>query len=222
MNTARPRRRNARNRGLLDRRGRALLEAGVPAAFASVASEGECPVIWPIKARIDRAGEIRVDTEFQLPPGRLPHSTLAVRVVDDTFEVAQMAGWIGTLSPGRHSRRLQTRAAYGFLEPPGVVGDLAAGLATLVQGARVADRDQVSSPDMTLALALGGAEATPALQLPESAWILLEQIFARRNAAAPWYAGMAVLIPDRSTQRLLRASAERAQLERRLGARAAR
>jgi len=212
--TSHPRRRNSRHRGLVDRRGRALLEAGVAAAFASVGSEGACPSVWPVKARIDGSGEIRVDTNFPLPPGRLAHSTLAVRVVDDTFEVAQMAGWIGTLEPGRSSRRLQTRGAYGFVKPPGVVGDLAAGLAALVQAAKVADRDQVSSPDMTLALALGGTETAPSLQLTESAWVLLEKFFARRNAAAPWYAGMAVLVADPRTQKALSASAERAQLER--------
>ncbi|MGC1185209.1 MAG: pyridoxamine 5'-phosphate oxidase family protein, partial [Candidatus Dormiibacterota bacterium] len=209
-----PRRRSARSGGLLDGRGRALLEAGVPAAFASVASDGACPSIWPVRARIDRSGEIRVDTDFQLPPGRLPHSTLAVRVVDDSFEVAQMAGWIGALEAGRRSRRWQTRAAYGFIKPPGVVGDVAAGLAALVQAAKVAGRDQVTAPDMTLALALGGTETAPSLQLPDSAWLLLEQIFSRRNAAAPWYAGMAVLTPDRRTQQQLTAAAERAQLER--------
>ena len=50
--------------------------------------------------------------------------------------------------------------------------------------------------------------------LPRSAWSLLEQLFARRNAAAPWYAGMAAVVSDRRLQRSLTFLAERAQLER--------
>ena len=211
---SRPSRRSARQRSLLDRRGRSLLEAGVPAALASVGRGDECPVIWPVRAGIDRTGEIRVDSNFALPRGRLRHSSLAVRVVDDTFEVAQMAGWIGTLEAGQRARRLQTRAAYGFIKPPGVVGDLAAGLAALVRASKASDRSRVSSPDLPLALALGGTDASPRLKLPTSAWSLLEEVFARRNAAAPWYAGMAVIVPNRRSQKSLRGFAERAQLER--------
>jgi hypothetical protein len=208
------RRRRPPSLGLLDSRGRALLQAGVPAALASVEVVGDCPMIWPVRATVERGGGIRVDSDVSLPPGRLPHSSLAVRVVDDTFETAQMVGWMGTLDSGRGGRRLETRGPYGFIKPPGVVGDLAAGIAALVQDRPRGDVPQVSPPDLALALDLGGAESAPRLELSEPAWSLVEQVFARRNAAAPWYAGMALVVPDRQLKKSLTLFADRAQLER--------
>jgi len=207
-------RRAPQRRTLWDTKGRSLLAAGAPGALATVRREGACPVVWPVRAAPEVGGAIRVDAEFPLPRGRLRHSSLAVRVIDDTFEVAQMAGWIGTLEPGEGSRLLRPRASYGFTKPPGLLGDLAAGVATLVRVRSERQPLRVSSPDLARAVELGGAGAAPQLELPEPAWILLEQIFARRNAAAPWYAGMATLIADPPLQRTLRRLSERAQQER--------
>ncbi|MGC2192462.1 MAG: pyridoxamine 5'-phosphate oxidase family protein, partial [Candidatus Dormiibacterota bacterium] len=206
--------RPGRRSGLVDAKGRAMLEAGTQVALATVRRPGSAPLIWPVRAAPQVGGEILVDAGFPLPPGQLPHTSLAVRVIDDTFEVAQMAGWIGTLEPGQGSRRLRPRATYGFTKPPGVVGDLAAGVAALVKAAGLSHPSRVSSPDLARAVELGGATTAPQLELPEPAWILLEQIFARRNAAAPWYAGMAAVVPDRRLRRSLTVLAERAQLER--------
>jgi hypothetical protein len=200
--------------GLLDMRARAMVEAGTPVALATVRREGASPMVWPVKATPMIGGAIQVDAGFPLPSGRLVHSSLAVRVIDDTFEVAQMAGWIGTLEPGEGARLLLPRASYGFTKPPGVVGDLAAGVAALVRVFALTHRPQVSAPDLARAVELGGAETAPTLVLPRSAWSLLEQLFARRNAAAPWYAGMAAVVSDRRLQRSLTVLAERAQLER--------
>jgi hypothetical protein len=206
--------RRGRPRKLEDSRGRAMLEAGTPAALATVRREGSAPLVWPVQATPQVGGEIRVDARFPLPPGELPHSSLAVRVLDDSFEVAQMEGWIGTLEPGKASRVLRPRATYGFTKPPGVVGDLAAGAAALVRVAGLRHPPEVSSPDLARAVELGGAGKAPLVEMPERGWTLLEQIFARRNAAAPWYAGMAAVVSDRRLQRTLAVLSERARQER--------
>ncbi|HEY6539238.1 MAG TPA: pyridoxamine 5'-phosphate oxidase family protein [Candidatus Dormibacteraeota bacterium] len=209
-----PRPRPRRRGELLDRRGRALLEAGVPAALATVRRPGACPVIWPVRASPLSGGGLGVAPPAGLPHERLPRSSLAVRVIDDNFEVAQMAGWIGTLQPGKLDRLFSPRATYGFIKPPGVFGDLGAGIAALVRGSGLPASVGVSSPDLATALELGGAQSAPRLDLPAPAWNLLVQVFARRNAAAPWYAAMAAVVPERSMQARLKALAERAQLER--------
>ncbi|MGA7362520.1 MAG: pyridoxamine 5'-phosphate oxidase family protein [Candidatus Dormiibacterota bacterium] len=210
---SRPRRPPSRP-GLVDAKGRAMLSAGTPVALATVRREGAAPLVWPVRATPEAGGDIRVDAGFPLPPERLPHTSLAVRVLDDTFEVAQMVGWIGTFEPGKSSRLLRPRASYGFTKPPGVVGDLAAGFAALVRIAGLKHPPRVSSPDMARAVELGGATASPKLELPEPGWRLIEQIFARRNAAGPWYSGMATVVSDRRLQRSLKILSERAQMER--------
>ncbi|HUY10069.1 MAG TPA: pyridoxamine 5'-phosphate oxidase family protein [Candidatus Dormibacteraeota bacterium] len=207
-------RRPARHGGLVDSKGRAMLSAGTPVALATVRREGSAPLVWPVRATPEVGGDIRVDAGVPLPPERLPHTSLAVRVLDDTFEVAQMAGWIGELEPGRSSRLLRPRASYGFTKPPGVVGDLAAGVAALVRVAGLKHPLLVSPPDVARAVELGGVTTSALLELPEPGWRLLEEIFARRNAAAPWYAGMATVVSDRRLQRSLTILSERAQLER--------
>ena len=212
--TSPARRRPARSRRLVDTKGRALLEAGSPVALATVRREGSAPMVWPVQARPQAAGLIRVVAGFPLPSGRLPHTSLAVRVIDDTFEGAQMAGWIGTLERGSDSRLLRPRAAYGFTKPPGFVGDLAAGVAALVRAAGLRNPPEVSSPDLARAIELGGGATAAKVELTESGWNLVEQLFARRNAAATWYAGMAAVVSDRRLQRTLTVLSERAQLER--------
>jgi len=211
----RPRRRRTRtDRDLIDMRGRAMLESGTPVALATVTREGSTPLAWPVTARPEKGGAIRVETGFPLPTGRLPHSSLATRVIDDTFEVARVAGWIGTLEAGQGSRLFLPRATYGFTKPPGVVGDLGAGLAAMLRVATLSGTPEVSSPDLARAVALGGGATLPRLELPERVWTQLEQLFARRNAAAPWYAGAGALISDRSQRVALSQLAAKAEMER--------
>lgn len=198
----------------LDPLGRAMIEEGTPAAFATVRREGSCPAIWPVTAALHRGGAISVDAGFPLPEGRLSHSSLAVRVIDDSFEVARLAGWIGTLEPGHGTRLLLPRARYGFAKPPGVLGDLAAGTAALVRALVLPGPTEVSPPDLARALQLGGSDEAARLELPEPVWVLLKQFFARRNAAAPWYAAMASVVPDPALRNALRLLSARAQLER--------
>ncbi|MFZ0167984.1 MAG: pyridoxamine 5'-phosphate oxidase family protein [Candidatus Dormiibacterota bacterium] len=210
-----PRRRRSRpGRDLIDVRGRVMLESGTPVALATVTTEGSAPLAWPVTARPDKGGAIRVESDFPLPTGRLPQSSLAARVIDDTFEVARVAGWIGTLEAGQGSRLLLPRATYGFSKPPGVVGDLGAGVAAMLRVATLASTAEVSSPDLARAVTLGGGATLSKLELPEGVWSQLEGLFARRNAAAPWYAGVGVLTPDRLQRVALSRLAAKAELER--------
>ena len=211
----RPRRRRSRSgRDLIDIRGRAMLESGTPVALATVRSEGSAPWAWPVTARPEKSGAIRVESDFPLPTGRLPHSSLATRVIDDTFEVARVAGWIGTLEAGQGSRLLLPRATYGFNKPPGVVGDLGAGVAAMLRVATLSRTPEVSAPDLARAVTLGGGATLSRLELPEHVWSQLERLFARRNAAAPWYAGVGALTSDRSQRAALGQLAAKAELER--------
>ena len=208
------RRRNRPDRDLINVRGRAMLESGTPVALAAVRTEGSAPLAWPVTARPEKGGAIRVETDFPLPTGRLPQSSLAARVIDDTFEVARVAGWIGTLEAGRGSRLLWPRATYGFTKPPGVVGDLGAGVASLIRAATLTRTPEVSPPDLARAVTLGGGATISRLELPERVWSQLEQLFARRNAAAPWYAAVGALSADRSQRVALCQLAAKAELER--------
>lgn len=209
-----PRQRGRAARRLMDVRGRVMLGSGVPVALATVRSAGSAPVAWPVSATSLKTGAIRVEADFPLPVGRLAHSSLATRVIDDTFESARVAGWIGTLEPGEGSRLFLPRASYGFAKPPGVVGDLGAGVAALLRVATNSRPAEVGPPDLARALEEGGAGSSPGLDLSEHAWRLLEQLFARRNAAAPWYAGMGALTSDRTQRVALVQLAEKAELER--------
>jgi Pyridoxamine 5'-phosphate oxidase len=208
------RRRSRAGRDLLDVRGRSMLESGNPVALATVRTDGSAPWAWPVSARPEKGGAIRVEADFPLPVGRLPHSSLATRVIDDAFEVARVAGWIGTLEAGQGSRLLLPRATYGFAKPPGVVGDLGAGVAALLRVATLSRTAEVSPPDLARAVKLGGGATLPRLELPEPVWSHLEQLFARRNAAVPWYAGMGALTSDRSRRVALAQLAAKAELER--------
>lgn len=199
---------------LLETSGRAMLDAGTPVILATVRRPGSSPWAWPVAAKPEPGGAIRVDAGFALPAGRLGHSSLATRVIDDSFEVARLVGWIGTLEPGDGPRLMRPRASYGFAKPPGMVGDLAAGLAALLREVTASGPSPVSSPDLERALESGGTRSAPPLQLPEKAWRLLAQLFARRNAASPWYAAEAQLVFDRRLSDRLSRLAQRAQLER--------
>lgn len=209
-----PRRRRRATRQLMDVRGRVMLESGAPVALATVATDGSAPLAWPVTATPLRTGAIRVEADFPLPVGRLPHSSLATRVIDDTFEFARLAGWIGTLEPDQGSRLFLPRASYGFAKPPGVVGDLGAGMAALLRVATNSHTTEVGPPDLARAVEEGGAATLPRLNLTEHAWHLLEQIFARRNVAAPWYAGVGAVTSDRTQRVALTQLAEKAELER--------
>ncbi|MGH7667672.1 MAG: pyridoxamine 5'-phosphate oxidase family protein [Candidatus Dormibacteria bacterium] len=212
--TPRPRPRSQVGQGLLDGKGRAMLGAGTPAALATVRREGACPSIWPVRANPLAGGAILVDAGVPLPSGRLVKSSLAVRVLDDTFESAQMSGWVGTLESGAAARRFLPRSGYGFTKPPGLIGDLAAGLAATLRDLALPGPDPVSPPDLAMAVRQGGASRASALHLEDEVWRLLEQFFARRNAAAVWYSGVASLVSDRSQRSRLLLLSERAQMER--------
>jgi hypothetical protein len=209
-----PRKRGRARRQLMDVRGRAMLETGAPTALATVEGDGSAPLAWPVSATPLKSGAIRIDAGFPLPTGRLAHSSLATRVIDDTFEFARLAGWIGTLEPGQGSRMFLPRASYGFAKPPGLVGDLGAGVAALLRVATSSRTAEVEPPDLARAVELGGAATLPRLSLPDHVWHLLEEIFARQNAAAPWYAGMAAVTSDRVQRVALIQLAEKAELDR--------
>jgi hypothetical protein len=209
-----PRQRRRAPGQLMDVRGRAMLETGAPVALATVSSDGSAPLAWPVTATPLRTGAIRIEASFPLPAERLPHSSLATRIIDDTFEFARIAGWIGTLQSGQGSRMFLPRASYGFAKPPGVVGDLGAGVAALLRVATSSRTAEVGPPDLARAVEVGGGATLPRLDLPEHTWHRLEQVFARRNAAAPWYAGMGAVTSDRTQRVALIQLAERAELER--------
>lgn len=209
-----PRRSRPRGQALLDARGRALLTSDLPAALAFIPDGGDCPWAGPVRAAPAGGGAISVESDWSLPALRLPRSALAVRVLDDTFEVARMSGWIGTLEAGVGVRRFVPRSSYGFVKPPGVVGDLAAALAAGARSLGASGRPRVSLPDVGRAARLGGTGLAGRLELSEELWRTLRHFFARRNAAAVWYSGAATLSRGRREADELRLLAERAQLER--------
>ncbi len=208
------RRRSGLPERLLQARGRALIGAGAPVVLAALVNGDRAPWAWPVQATLGAQGEILVDGGGPIPSGRLLHASLAVRVVDDTFETAQMVGWIGTLEEGDARRRFSPRSAYGFVKPPGVVGDLGAGMAALIGQTRVGAGARVSSPDLERAVELAGGAEEPVLLLPQPIWELVEEVFSRRNAAAPWYSTMAALSQDPQARARLTVCAQRAELER--------
>ncbi|MGH7610697.1 MAG: pyridoxamine 5'-phosphate oxidase family protein [Candidatus Dormibacteria bacterium] len=199
---------------LLRARGQDLLAAGLPALLAVNLPRDRAPWAWPVEARPGLAGEPLVQAPPGLPAERLARASVATRLVDDRFEGAQMVGWLGTLEAGAGQRSLVTRSLYGFVKPPGVVGDLGAGLAALWGDARLAGRREVSAPDLVRAAAQVGGVQGADLRLRDAIWRLVEDLFARRNAAAPWYAALAAGARDPRSRGRLAAAARRAELER--------
>ncbi len=196
----------------LDRWGETLIDARQPAALAAVLEPGQAPQAWPVEVTHSGPGRLKVRGAC-LPAAGMAHASLAVRVVDDSFEMARMVGWIGALQSGDGARRFTARSAYGFRKPPGLVADLAAGVATTVQAAVSADA-QVSPPDPERAAAVQPSTIRTPPELPPAAWRLVKEIFARRNAVAAWYSASAVLHRDPQERARLERLARWSELER--------
>jgi hypothetical protein len=201
--------------GRLDPRGRQMLHDGLPAILAVPDRLGRAPLALPARVRQDRGGRIFVHDDAALPVGGVARASLAVRALDDSFEMAQMVAWIGRLERGQTWREFVPRSSYGFAKPPGLLPDFAAGLAATLAARGPRPGPVTTAPRVAEAVAGSGlGDVSSALQLPETAWKSLERIFAFTNAAAPWYAAEALLTQDPETRGYLTYLAERAERER--------
>jgi hypothetical protein len=209
-----PSRRGSGATGALDLRGRELLTDGLPAMVAVVDERLQAPMAFPVEARPSSDGSIQVRLPPGQPPSRSQKTSLAVRVIDDSFEIARMVGWIGTLEKGFGWREFRPRSAYGFGKPPGVVPDIAAGLAAALMNVRSSDGASVSAPQLARAASAGSGPRAEQLRLPPSSWTLLERLFLSCAAAAPWHAAMASMATDPALRVEEMYLAQRTELER--------
>ena len=200
--------------GALDRRGRQMLLDGVPSVLAVPSGGQGAPLVYPAQVRQDRAGRILVRDQPGLPAGAVPRTSLAVRVLDDTYELARQVGWIGRLEPGTGWRVLVPRSTYGFTKPPGWIPDLAAGVAARAAAGREIRSGRVSTPEVGSAARRAGLTRAAPLTLSARAWAALEELFSATNAIAPWYSAWAVLAPDPALRAQLTYLANRFELER--------
>lgn len=201
--------------GRLDLRGRQMLHDGVPAILAVTDRVGRAPLVVPARVRQDRKGRLLVHDEVSLPVGKVVRASLAVRALDDSFEMAQMAAWIGRLDRGQTWREFTPRSAYGFTKPPGLLPDLAAGLVATVAARRPRRGPATSAPRVREAVTTSGlGEVSAPLQLKETAWQALETIFACTNAGAPGFAAAALVTRDPQARSHLAYLAKRAERER--------
>jgi hypothetical protein len=148
----------------------------------------------------------------ELGSGAERRASLVTRVVDDSYEMARMVGWIGAVEGGEGWRRFSPRSVYGFVKPPGVVPDVAAGLVAALAAA--GDRSEVSRPRVRSSARQAAGETVPTLRLPPSVWSALERLFALAAADAPWLSAAAALarVPGERVQLAL--LAQRATMER--------
>lgn len=204
----RPRRRPSN--GMLAMAGRQMLLDGLPAAIAVSDPTAGAPMALPVLAR-DSAG-LELLVPDAISPERQRASSLVVRVVDDSYEMARMVGWIGALDEGQGWRQFHPRSVYGFVKPPGLVPDLAAGLAAALAAAR--EGSGVSRPEVKRSARQAGGSPAPALLLPEAAWRALREMFAAAAADAPVLAGTAALTLDPRDRARLSVLAQRAALDR--------
>lgn len=188
-----------------------MLADGMPTALAVKDPTAGAPLAFPCLARL-RDGQIELRPGGPIPQGRHRHASLVTRVVDDSYEMARMVGWIGTLEAGDGWRRFAPRSPYGFVKPPGLVPDLAAGLAAAV--AASSDRSEVSRPRVRISAELAGGRQVPPLELPEGAWVALERLFGEAAADAPVMAAAAAVSRDRRSRAHLALLAQRATMER--------
>ena len=200
--------------GALDRRGRQMLQDGVASVLAVPGGIGGAPLFCPAQVRQDRRGRILVHEQPGLGRGALPRVSLAVRVVDDTYELAREVAWIGRLQPGEGWREFVPRSTYGFTKPPGVIPDLAAGLAARVASGRLQGAGRVTVPEVEPAARRAGLARARPLLLSGASWSALEDLFSGSNAIAPWYAGWALLVREPALRTRLNYLANRAELER--------
>ncbi|MHB8394670.1 MAG: pyridoxamine 5'-phosphate oxidase family protein [Candidatus Dormibacteria bacterium] len=206
-----PRRRLAL--GTLDARGRQMIADKLPAVLAVGEVDQRAPLVLPVEARQDRAGRLLVRAAV-LAPGEFRKASLAVRVIDDSFELARTVAWVGTISPGAGWREFQPRSVYGFTKPPGWLPDLAAGLAAAVMSAKTGASRSVSAPSIQAASRRALAVPAEPLRLSRRAWNALEVLFSSCNATAPVYAGLAVVASAPSIRSRLSYLHHRAEMER--------
>lgn len=200
--------------GHSDLAGRQMLADGVPALLALPDPAGSAPWAYPVRVRVSSGGAIRLRADAGVPTSPAPRAALAVRVLDDSLELARAAAWTGRLEEGEGWREFLPRSVYGFGKPPGLLPDLAAGLAASLMDPGPESPEQVTPPDVGRSgRALLGRGSQP-LSLPAQAWEALEQIFVRLNAAAPLYAGLVPALPDPHQRGQLAYLARRAELER--------
>ncbi len=197
--------------GRLETPGLQMVADGMPAALAVFDPRSGAPLALPTEARLV-AGRIEVRPPASIPTRLHRRSSLVVRVVDDSYEMARMVGWIGTLEPGSGWRQFLPRSVYGFVKPPGLVPDVAAGLAAAVAAA--GDRSEVSRPRVRHSAQLAGGKTVPRLRLSARAWAALERLFSEAAAAAPMLSAAAAISPDPAARAQLALLAQRATMER--------
>lgn len=200
--------------GSLDLRGRQMLQDKVPAVLAVPDGPLETPLLLPVQVTQDRLGRFLIREHPGLAGRAFPRASLAVRVLDDTYELVREVAWIGRLQPGEGWREFLPRSVYGFTKPPGLVPDLAAGLAALAAARRRTDGAHVTVPDVEPAARRAGLTSAGPLRLSGAAWEALGELFSGSNASAPWYASWAMLARDPRTRVRLNYLANRSELER--------
>jgi hypothetical protein len=204
-----PRRRT--HSGRLQLSGLQMLADGMPSALAVLDRPSRAPLALPVQARL-RDGGVEVMAPEELGSGAERRASLVTRVVDDSYEMARMVGWIGAVEGGEGWRRFSPRSVYGFVKPPGVVPDVAAGLVAALAAA--GDRSEVSRPRVRSSARQAAGETVPTLRLSPSAWSALERLFALAAADAPWLSAAAALARVPGERFQLALLAQRATMER--------
>ncbi len=199
--------------GTLEARGRQMLKDGLPAILAVREDQRRAPLAVPVEAQVDRRGRLLVRAPA-LPAGEFGRSSVAVRIIDDSFELARMVAWVGTLSPGSGWREFRPRSVYGFTKPPGWLPDVAAGLAATVMSMRAGSARLVTTPSIEVASRSSLTVPSKPLVLTDHAWKALNALFSSCNATAPFYAAMAAVAPQPRARSLLSYLHHRAELER--------
>ncbi len=205
-----PPRRRAHS-GRLQLSGLQMLADGMPSALAVLDRPSRAPLALPVRARL-RHGGMEVMVPAELGSGAERQASLVTRVVDDSYEMARMVGWIGAVGGGEGWRRFSPRSVYGFVKPPGVVPDVAAGLVAALAAA--GDRSEVSRPRVRSSARQAGGETVPPLRLPASVWAAVERLFVAAAGDAPWLSAAAALAKVQDDQFPLALLAQRATMER--------
>jgi hypothetical protein len=197
--------------GRLQLPGLQMLADGMPAALAVLDRSSQAPLALPVRARLSH-GEVELEVPAALGSGSERRASLVTRVVDDSYEMARMVGWIGTVKGGEGWRGFVPRSVYGFVKPPGVVPDVAAGLAAALAAA--GDRSEVTRPRVRSSARQAGGETVQPLRLPPADWALVERLFAAAAADAPWLSAAALLARPTDQRIQLALLAQRATMER--------
>ncbi|MDA8393725.1 MAG: pyridoxamine 5'-phosphate oxidase family protein [Candidatus Dormibacteraeota bacterium] len=197
--------------GRLQLSGLQMLADGMPSALALLDRPSRAPLALPVRVRLQHGGvEVMVPKELGSRAER--RASLVTRVVDDSYEMARMVGWIGAVDGGEGWRRFNPRSVYGFVKPPGVVPDVAAGLVAALAAA--GDRSEVSRPRVRSSARQAGGEMVPPLRLPPAIWTALDRLFSAAAADAPWLSAAAALARSPEERFQLALLAQRATMER--------